>query len=233
MAKPPRPWTVVPHSPIEKLEANLWAIESPVPGLTFTRRMVMVRLGDGSIVFLDAVPMDEASLAQIRAWGTPSILIVTNGYHRIDVHAFREKLGVRVLAPAKSAGRIRKRVQVDGSLAELPEDPSLVAEQLDGVDSGEAMFHVKNHAGKVTMIFSDGVMNMQKKLRGFPKLLGFQGGPKVTPVFKFFVVKNKQALKAHYLALARTPNLSRLVFCHGDTIETDAPGALRRAAETI
>ena len=233
MAKTPRPWTVVPHAPIEKLEANLWTVESPVPGLPFTRRMSMARLHDGRIVFLDAVPVDEAALAQIRAWGRPSILVVTNGYHRIDVHAFREKLGLLVYAPAKSAERIRQRVQVDGSLADLPADASLVAEQLDGVDTGEAVFRSTNHEGKVTLIFSDGVMNMQKKLRGFPKLLGFQGGPKVVPVTKLFFVKDKRALKAHYQSLANTQGLSRLVFCHGDTIDMDAAGALRRAAGTL
>src|SRR5262245_16852390 len=106
MPKPPRPWIVTPHGPIEKPEENLWAIASPVPGVAIPRRMTMVRLADGRIVFLDAVPMDEPALAEIRAWGTPSILVVTNGYHRIDIHAFRAKLGLRVLTPAAAAGRV-------------------------------------------------------------------------------------------------------------------------------
>lgn len=32
MAKSPRPWTVTPHSPIQKLEENLWVVTSNVPG---------------------------------------------------------------------------------------------------------------------------------------------------------------------------------------------------------
>src|SRR4051794_38210790 len=118
MAKPRREWIVTPHDPIEKLEENLWALSSPVPGIQIPRRMVMARLGDGRIVFLDAVPMDEPTLAAIRAWGTPAFLVVTNGYHRLDVHAFREHLGVQVLAPAPSRARIAEVVQVDGDLGD-------------------------------------------------------------------------------------------------------------------
>jgi len=50
MPKPPRPWTVTPHRPIEKLDENLWSVTSPVPGIpggTFPRTMHIVRLGDG------------------------------------------------------------------------------------------------------------------------------------------------------------------------------------------
>jgi hypothetical protein len=232
MAGAPRPWIVTPHGPIEKLEDNLWALQGTVPRMPFPRRMSMVRLADRRIVFLDAVPMGEEALAGIRAWGTPSILVVTNGYHRIDVHAFREKFGLTVLAPQRSAARVRERVQVDGPLEALPADPALRAEPLEGVDTGEAVFHVQSR-GKTTLIFSDGVMNMHQRLRLLPRLFGFQGGPKVTPVFKMFVVKNKAALRAHYEKLAQTPGLARLVFCHGEAIEVDPAGALRKAAATI
>jgi len=32
MAKRPRPWTVMPHSPLEAIDDNLWGIVSAVPG---------------------------------------------------------------------------------------------------------------------------------------------------------------------------------------------------------
>jgi hypothetical protein len=92
MPRSHRPWIVTPHRQIEKLDENLWALASSLPRVTLTRRMSMVRLADRRIVFLDAVPMDEATLAEVRAWGTPALLVVTNGFHRLDVHAFRERL---------------------------------------------------------------------------------------------------------------------------------------------
>jgi hypothetical protein len=233
MAKAPRPWIVTPHDPLEKIDENLWALSSPVPGLPFPRRMSMVRLADGRIVFLDAVPMDEPTLAEIRAWGTPSILVVTNGYHRTDVHAFRDKLGLKVLTPEKSDARVRQMVGVDGHLDALPADPTLAAEPLVGVTSGEAVFTVRSPAGGVTLVFSDGVMNVRRKLGWLPRLLGFHGGPKAAPLFKLKFVKDKPGLRAQYERLAETPALARLVMSHGDTVDTGAAGALRAAAATI
>jgi len=232
MPRSHRPWIVTPHRPIEKLDENLWALSSSLPGVTFTRRMSMVRLADRRIVFLDAVPMDEATLAEVRAWGTPALLVVTNGFHRLDVHAFREKLALTLLAPAKSAGRVRRAVRVDGTLEALPADPALRADPLDGVRSGEAVFHVRGRAGAVTLIFSDALMNLQGPLPLWMRLLRYHKGPKVTPVFKLFVAKDRRALRAHLERLAETPGLGRLVFCHGETIESDAALALRRAAAT-
>jgi hypothetical protein len=194
--------------------------------------MSMVRLADRRIVFLDAVPMDEAALAEVRAWGTPSIMVVTNGFHRLDVHAFREKLGLTVLAPAKAAGRVRQAVQVDGTLDALPKDPALRADALDGVKNGEAVFHVRGPAGAVSLLFSDAVMNLRGRLPLWMRLLRYQHGPKVTPVFKLFVAEDRRKLRAHLERLADAPGLRRLIFCHGETIESDAAAALRGAAAT-
>jgi hypothetical protein len=231
---------VSPHGPVEKLEENLWALASPVPGMPFprltkaiTRRMVMVRLADGRIVFLDAVPMDDATLEEIRSWGTPSILVVTHGYHRIDIHAFQQKLGLKVLTPEKSAARVREIVAVDGHLDALPDDPALRAEPLVGRVTGEAVFISKAPSGNVTLLFSDCVMNYQQKLPLFARLMGAQGGPKVTPRFKKRPAADKQGLRTQLERLAQTPGLARLTMCHGDTVETNAPDALRAAAATI
>jgi hypothetical protein len=233
MLKPPRHWIVTPHRPIEKLEDNLWALSSPVPGLPFPRRMSMIKLADGRIVFVDAVPMDDAALAEIRAWGTPSILLVTNGYHRIDIHAFREKLGLKVLTPAGSEARVREIVPVDGHLDSLPADPAIRAEPLVGVKGGEAVLVSKAPSGRVTLVFSDGVMNVHEQIGLLPRLLGFRGGPKAAPIFKMLFVKDRKGLRAQYGKLAETPGLARIVMCHGDTIDNDAPGTLRAIAATI
>src|SRR5258706_4897084 len=134
--------------------------------------MVMVRLGDGNIVFIDAVPMDDAALAEIKQWGTPAILVVTNSFHRIDIHAFREKFGLTVLTPAASRAKVEQRVTVDGDLSALPDDPALRAETLAVTGTGEAVFLSKAPSGKVTFVFSDGVMKMHGQLPWTLRLLG-------------------------------------------------------------
>jgi len=66
MPKPPRPWTVLPHGPLERLEENLYAIEGAVPGIPgLRRRMAIVRRADGGLLFFNAVPVGEEALARI------------------------------------------------------------------------------------------------------------------------------------------------------------------------
>src|SRR5689334_2890046 len=109
-----RPWTVTPHGPIEKLDDNLWALSSPVPGMKIQRRMSIVRRSDGTLLFYNAVPMDDRTLDEIKAWGKPAFLVVTHDQHMIDGDAFREKLGLAVYCPRATHEKVRARTQVAG-----------------------------------------------------------------------------------------------------------------------
>src|SRR5947207_13659872 len=86
-----RPWTVTPHDPIEKLDDNLWAVSSKVPGVPIRRRMAIVKRSDGGLLFYHAVPVDDRTLEEIRAWGRPEILVVAHDQHGIDAQAFRDQ----------------------------------------------------------------------------------------------------------------------------------------------
>src|SRR5262245_26153607 len=111
MGKPPRPWIVVPHRPLENIDENLWGVVGKVPdfpeGTGMDRRMTIVRLGDGRLVFHNAVPVDDATLAKVTALGKPSILIVPMHLHAIDAAAFREKLGLQVFTSKTMIDKVR------------------------------------------------------------------------------------------------------------------------------
>src|SRR5262249_4061537 len=136
MSKPPRPWTGMAHGPIEEIDENLWGVVSAVPdfpkGTGMDRRMSIIRLGDGRLVFHNAVPLDDAALAKVNAWGKPSILIVPMHLHAIDAHAFQEKLGVAVYTSKTVVDKVRALVPVEGTLDEVPADPALRCEPLGG-----------------------------------------------------------------------------------------------------
>ena len=74
----PRPWSVLPHRPIEKLQPNLWTVEADLPQGPIKRRMGIARLADGRLVFLNAIALDEPSMVQIEAWGEPAFAIAGN-----------------------------------------------------------------------------------------------------------------------------------------------------------
>ncbi len=232
-----RPWTVLPHGPLELLEENLRAVTASLPRGGMNRRMAVVRLSDGRLVFHNAVPLDEPSMAALRGWGRPAFLVVPNRFHRLDVHAFRERHpGLVVLCPAEARPHVEEKVQVDGGLELLPPDPSLSAVPLEGMRGGEAALLVRSPGGRATLVFGDAVMNLAH-LPGAEglllRLLGSTGGPKVTWIARRFAVSDRRALAAHLERLAATPGLSRLLVSHGEDVTRDAPGVLRQVAARL
>ena len=234
MARAPRPWTVTRHDPIEKLEDNLWTVNGDVPGAPFHRRMSIVRRSDGTLLFFNAVPLDDAALAEVTAWGKPAILVLPHDQHMIDARAFAEKLQLAVYGPKACEARIRARVEMAGTLDMIPADPSIQIETLHGVKSGEPALIVHHAGGRVSLLFSDVIMNNAKSSIGFlPRMMGFAGGVKIVPLFRMMYLKDKPALKSQLEQWAGLSSLVRLVPCHGDLVPGGAPEALRAAAATL
>jgi hypothetical protein len=231
-------WKVSPHGAIEKHEDNLWSVPSHLPGRPLPRRMTIARLADGRLVFHDSFAVDDKTLDEIKSWGTPAIQWVTSGGHRLEVAAFKDKLGTKTLCPAESLKKVSEKVGVDGHLADFPADPNVTLETLDGVGkTGEAVMIVKSPDGKrFNLVFADAVMNFQK-IGGFPgfvfKLLGFGWGPKVVPIWKRISLTDKEKYRAHLKRLAGSPNLTRIVPCHGPVIDQGPADVLRGVADRM
>ena len=207
MPRSPRPWTVLPHGRLEKLEEILYAIEGAVPGIPgLRRRMAVVRRADGSLLFFNAVPVDEEALARIRALGSPAILVVPQQLHMMDAHAFRERLGLRVYAPGVARAAVSQAVAVDGTFEDLPPDPALSVVTVAGFRTGEGMAVVRS-AGRTSLVVADVVLNVPNApgLRGLLfRLLGFTGDrPKLPTPVRLRVLRDRRALRAQLGELAR------------------------------
>jgi hypothetical protein len=231
MPRPHRPWTVTPHKPIERHDDNLWSVESMVPGLPISRRMMIVKRSDGTLLFFHAIPVDELTLLQIRDWGTPGALVISHDNHGIDADAFSKKLGVKLYGPARQERRLRARWDLAGTLEQLPPDPSIAFESMDGAKSGEPVGIVRT-GSRVSLLFADAYQD-SKDLPFFLRLLGFGNGPKVVPAFKHLFTADKPALRAHFNRLSEIPGLARIIPCHGPELNVDPAGALKRLAAAI
>lgn len=237
MAKPPRPWIVTRHGPLQQLEENLWVVTSDVPGFPpgvgFDRRMTIVRLSDGRLLFHNAIPVDEPTLAQIQALGRPSILLVAHHLHCIDGRAFRERLGLSVYSAATSLDKTRAICPVDGPFEEAPRDPAYSLVTLPSSRFGEVGVVV--HSGKRSSLsVCDIVVHVQHG-RGLPglifRVLGFTGPDLKLPLpVRLRAFPDKAKVKQDLEALAALPNLVRLIPSHGPIIDDDPAGALRRVA---
>src|SRR5688572_4130223 len=176
-------WKVLPHGPLEQVNANLWVVEGKLPGQPIGRRMAVIRLADGRLVVHSAVALELAAMAELDALGPVGFIVVPNGLHRMDAPRFRARYPqARLLCPPGARARVAKKVTVDGGLDELPADPGLRWELLAGCRDREAAFLVG--AGEVNLLVSDAVFNLPARLPGFSgfmiRLVGSAGGPKVT-----------------------------------------------------
>ncbi len=236
MAKSARPWTVTRNDPIEKLEENLWAVRGDVPGIPFTRRMFIIKRADGSLMFSGtAIPLDEASLAEVTAWGRPSLLIVPHDQYMIDARPFAEKLGLRVYGPKACEAKMRARAEVAGFLEDIPADPTVEVAPVAGTKTGEPAIIVRSAGGqRASLLVSDAIQNNPKGSVGLlPRVMGFVGGPKVVPIFKLLFTKDRAALKQQLAAWSELAGLVRVVPCHGDAVGEGAGAALKAAAAAL
>lgn len=229
---------MLPHDRLEKLEENLWAVSGALPRGSMNRRMCIVRLGDGRLVFHNAVPLHEEAMGQVEAFGRPAILIVPNRSHRLDIHAWKRRFPqLLVICPPQARAHVSQVVPVDRDWSALPRDPALEAVPFTGSRWGEVALVVRSAGGRrVSLLFADTVMNIphQAGVGGLVlRLLGSSGGPRVTPVTRLLTIRDARAVAADLERLSAIPGLARLVPSHGDIVGEDAPAVLRRIASRL
>ena len=230
-------WTVLDHGPIERLEPNLWIVVGSLPNMQLKRVMVLIRLDDGRIVIHGAVALNDEAMAEIEAWGTPSVLLVPNAFHRLDAPAYVERYpDLKVYGPRGGRKKIEEVVRVDGDFDDLPAEAAVALEHLDGIAEAEGVVSVRSESG-VTLVFNDAIFNLKhgKGLIGFifRYITASTGGPKVTRMVRLFLLKDKGAFRAHLERLADTPDLKRVIVAHGRMIEDDPAGVLRKVAAEV
>lgn len=235
----PRPWTVLSHGPIERLTESVWTVDGALPDMALRRRMTLVRLKDGRVVVHNAIALAEGLMRDIEAWGEPALMIVPNGWHRLDAHAWKQRYPKStVWCPRGATKRVEQVVAVDGSFELFPRLDELTVEPLEGEreSAGEGVFAARADDGRVVLVFNDTLFNHPHG-DGFSgavmKLMGSTGGPKVTAFFRLLGVADKHRLAAHLRHKSTLPGLSHLVPGHGDPVSVGAAEVLRQVADSL
>ncbi|MDP9000790.1 MAG: DUF4336 domain-containing protein [Myxococcota bacterium] len=229
-------WTVLAHEPMEQLEEGLWRVEGSLPNMPLRRVMTVARLASGDLLVHNPIAVDASTLAAIDALGRVGFIVVPNGWHRLDVPAFRARYAnARVLAPRGSIKKVAEIAPGVVDLAALPSDPNVSLDVVDGTNGLEAVMTVKANGG-VSVVLADAVFNMPHLtgLQGFVlrNVTGSSGGPRVSRVARLLLIKDKAAFAAHLRRLA-TSDLRRVLVAHHQTIADDPAGALRRVAASV
>ena len=238
MAKPSAAWKVLPHEPIEKHSENLWRVLGSLPGMSLRRTMTLARMADGRIVVHSAIALDEASMKEIEAWGSPAFLVLPNGFHRLDALAYKARYpAIKVLAPKGARAKVEEVIALDETLDAFPPDDAIHFEPLAGLADIEAAMFVRSRDG-VTVVLGDVVFNMDRKKDPlgflFTTIFASAPGPRVSRLFKMLAVKDRSVLRSELERLAETPDLVRLVVAHEKLASgPNAAAALKSAAATV
>ena len=230
-------WRVLPHRPIEKLADNLWRVEGDLDGIALKRVMVIVKLGDGTLLLHNPIALGAQPMIELEAWGTPAYIVVPNGFHRLDARIFKQRYPeARVMGQSGHRKRIDQVIPLELVYEDFAGDGSVRFEYLDGLAKVEAAMLVRSADGE-TMVVTDGIFNLQQKLPGFVggffHFIGSKPGPRVTWLARTFMVKDRRAYAAHLKKLAETPNLRRVIVAHGAMTSENCSNFLYMAASTL
>ena len=230
-------WTVLPHAPIERLSERLWRIEGALPNMPLRRVMAIARRSDGGLVVHNAIAVDDAAIAAIQALGPIAAIVVPSGYHRLDAGVFHDRYpAARVICPRGARAKVEQVAPVTGGYEDEPADPAIALETLDGTAANEGVMIVRDGDG-TSLVFNDIVFNMphQRGVSGFVLrfLTASTGGPRVSRIARWFIARDKPALRGHLERLAATPALRRILVSHHEVIDRDPARVLRDVAATL
>ena len=230
-------WTVLPHGPIERLSDRLWRVQGSLPTMPLARVMAVARRSDGGLVVHNPIAVDDKTIAEIEAWGPVASIIVPNDWHRLDAKVFHDRYpSARVTCPRGGRTKVEQVVPVTGSYEDEPADAAVSLETLDGTAANEGVMIVRDGEG-ASLVLNDIVFNMPhlRGVHGFVLrwLTASSGGPRVSRIGRWFVAKDKPALRAHLERLASTPGLRRILVSHHETIDRDPARVLSDVAATL
>lgn len=228
-------WRVLSHQPIEKLSENVWRVVGDIPGMTLKRVMVIAKRADGQLVFHSPIALDDVSMIEVEAWGTPGFVVVPSGIHRMDAPRYKKRYPqVAVFAPSGARSKVEEVLAVDGTYTEFPPDAAVRLERVAGLGDLEGALWVRSNDGQ-TLVLNDAVFNMDKKtdFMGwlFTTIFSSAPGPRVSRLSKLALVKDKAAFRAELERFAAVPDLVRLIVAHEKVASgPDAKAALLQAA---
>jgi hypothetical protein len=200
------------------------------------RNMIIYRMNGGGLLIHSAIALNPAGMAALEELGRPQILIVPNGYHRLDAHVYRTRYpNAQVLAPAAVRARVEQRVKVDRNAEDELPKVGIKAHQPRGVKPGELVYEFPLDDG-AALIFTDALFNIDRMpgvTGAVTNFLGSAGALGIGRLFRWIAVTDKNAYRAWLEEMSRLPGLNIISVSHGRPITKAAGAALQAAAQTV
>jgi hypothetical protein len=231
-------WKVLPHGKLTPVDERILTVTGDLhmPLADIPRRMTIARLADQRLVVFSAIALDEDSMRELEAFGTPAFLIVPNDHHRLDAKAWKERYpAMQVVAPEGARKKVEEVVRVDTTDPRWG-DPDVQFVTVPGTRGRESALVVRS-AGGTTLVLNDVVGNIhgESGFGGwFLRRMGFAGDePHIPRPVKLMIVDDKAALRQQLLQWASIDTLKRILVSHGVPIEDQPQQTLRELAATL
>ncbi len=219
-----------------QIAENLWLLQYPlsVLGTQHGRNVTVIRLRSGRTILHSMAPFHSADVAAIRALGGPHWLVEAMLLHDTYAKDGQEAFsGVPFLGPPGFSEVVKfptlpllpAPVEWSGEVEVLPVDGAPKLKE-------HAMLHVPSR----TLIVADLVFNFDANEHGWDRIFhryiaGFKRYPGMSRIFKI-CVNDPAAFKAS-LALILDSDFDRIIVGHGQVIETNGKGLLKRALTDV
>ena len=228
-------WTshVLPHGPLTQLAPRVWQVTGTLKGNPLPRNMTLWKMDSGGLWVHSAVACDDATMTEIEGIGRPEVLVVPNGFHRVDARVWKERFpDIRVVSPEASRAKVEEKVKVDGLDTEVL---GVTTHTAAGVKDTEHVYEVDAGAGSA-LIMCDLLFNLPHLpgVSGFVlRMLGSTGSFGITGVGKMLMMTDKKALKGWLLQESQEPDLALVCVSHGEPVLADAAKKMREASEKL
>lgn len=234
MTEPFKEWTVLPHGKLTRINDRILSVvgDLKMPLLDLPRRMTVVRLDTGDLAIFSAIALREPDMAELEAFGRPAFLVVPSIRHRLDAPNYARRYpGITVVAPRFGIEKTREVVPVDTSVPGFGDATVRYVEV-----AGDSALEVDGDDG-LTVIVNDliGDIHGEHGIGGWLlRVMGFAGDePHVPGPVKLVLGKHKSEVAQQFRRWAERDDLRRIIVSHGDTIERDPRGALRKLAASL
>ncbi|MDO9280314.1 MAG: hypothetical protein Q7U06_00265, partial [Pseudomonadota bacterium] len=190
-------WTahVLPHGPLTQLAPRIWQVTGTLRGMGLPRNMTIWRMEAGGLWIHSAIACDAATMAEIEALGPPTVLVVPNGYHRLDAAVWKARYpDLLVVCPEESREKVEQVVKIGGLDTEIP---GVHVHAPRGLKQTEHVYEVDAGAGNA-LVVCDALFNVPHQA-GFGglviRLLGSSGTFGMTRIGRFVLLQDAKAYR--------------------------------------
>jgi len=225
---------VLPHGPLVQLAPRLWQVAGTLRRQSLPRAMVVYQRPGGGRWVHRAIALDEATQAELEALGSPEVLVVPNGWHRLDCAVYKERYPeLRVTCPAAARKAVERVVAVDEEAETGAVGGGVSCLEPAGTRPMERAWRLELDEGHA-LIFCDLLFNLDH-LPGFGGWMaryvtastGFFG---VTRLGRFMGISDKAAFRGWLEDQADEDGLRIISVAHGEVLTEDCAVRLREAA---